>query len=453
MAKSHQEVISDTESRMLALHTENESLQAQADAEDRELSDAEVAKIQANSHDFEKAKAEIDRRKVLMAQSATVTAPAPTYTSPTPLPLVGAMTSSVPALSAARHQDGPKSSWGWRSIGEFVKGVVAMGQGRGADPRFQAAATTYGNEGTTADGGAAVPPDFREAIWKKVSMSEASIAARTDNYTTSSNKLQMVQDNVAPWTASGIQTEWLGEGTAAAQTKPVVAAFSIDLYRLACLVPLTDELLEDTALSSWLPGKIGDRVLNALNLAIVNGSGSGQPTGIIGSAGEVVAAAVSGQGANTFVWKNAVAMYSKLMPQLINGSEWLIHPTVLPQLLDMSGPGTTPVWLPPGSSNYSSGANAPAGTLLGRPVYISEYCAALGTKGDVILWNPKTYVSVQKAAGLRQDTSMHFFFDQFVQAVRVGLRFGGKSTWAGTVTARTGSGTYGNVICLNATRT
>jgi acetyl-CoA/propionyl-CoA carboxylase biotin carboxyl carrier protein len=49
------------------------------------------------------------------------------------------------------------------------------------------------------------------------------------------------------------------------------------------------------------------------------------------------------------------------------------------------GTGGVPVWLPPSQSTYSAGVNGPAGTLLGRPVYMTEHCAALGTKGDIIL--------------------------------------------------------------------
>ena len=95
----------------------------------------------------------------------------------------------------------------------------------------------------------------------------------------------------------------------------------------------------------------------------------------------------------------------------------------------------------------------PAGTLLGRPVYLSENNPALGSKGDIIFFAPKTYGVVTKAGGVQTDLSIHFFFDAVVSALRAVVRVGGKSMYTSTVSPKNGSATYGNVITLNATRT
>ena len=447
MAKTHSEVIAEMEQKMLALHTENESIQAQADADSRDLTDAETQKITTNSADFEKARAEIERRKLLLDQSTMLAAPQPRLVPPT---TTTTNTAVIPAMSAARHVEGAKTAWGWRSFGEFVRGVITASTGRNPDPRFQAAATTYGSEGTSADGGYALPPDFKDYITKKV-QGETSLLPLTDQYVSSSNKITLPFDAIAPWSASGIKANWIDEATAITATKPVLSQVEVQAYKLAALCPLSEEAIEDIpSLNSWLPGKVADSVISAINEAILAGTGSGQPTGIISSAGKVTQTAVSGQGASTVTFANVVAMYSKMLPQLAANAVWLINPSVLPQLLSLVGPGYAPgAWLPPNNSL----ANAPYGTLLGRPVIANEHCSYLGTEGDVIFWAPKSYVTVTKASGFRSDTSIHLYFDQAVSTLRVMMRLGGKSLWAGTVATKNGSSAYGNVITLNSTRT
>ena len=452
--ETHQKAIENAEQRMLALVQESESIQARADAAGAQLTQDEANKIAANLQEFEGCKAEIGRRKGMLEAAAQLAAPA----SSTPIPQPFAASPAAPKAARFEYVEGPKSANGFRSFGEFVRSVINAGVGRGIDPRFHAAAaTTAGTEGTSADGGYAVPPDFRETIVKKV-MGETNLMSMCEQFVTSSYKVTVPLDTATPWqTSGGILTYWVGENTAITQSKPALSSIDIQAYKLAALVPLTDELISDApALNAWLPGKVSEKITSAMNAALIAGSGDGstQPTGIVGSAGEVVQAAVSGQGANTIVWKNVTGMYSRMLPQLIPQSVWLVHPATLPQLLEMSATaGNVPVWLPPTAATYSAGMAGPAGTLLGRPVYLSENNPALGSKGDIIFFAPKTYGVVTKAGGVQTDLSIHFFFDAVVSALRAVVRVGGKSMYTSTVSPKNGSATYGNVITLNATRT
>jgi HK97 family phage major capsid protein len=452
--KSQTEIIAELEAAMLQAHEECTSIQAKADAEGRDKTDAEVARIEELDCRFQTAKADIEQRRKIMNQQAMLAAPAPSVTRPQPVMVEAAAVPQVAPYTGRRtveYVEGPKSAWGWRSIGEFMHGVIKAHTGRGLDPRFQAAVTTYGSEGTSADGGYALPPDFRETIVKKMN-GDMALLPLTEQLTTSSNKITIPFDATTPWqTSGGVLTAWTDEAAAITASKPALTQVEVQAYKLAALVSLSDELIEDVpALNAWLPGKLGEKFQSAISNAIMNGSGSGQPTGVIGSSGQVTVTAKSGQGAGTVVFENIVGMYARMHPQLVSQAVWLIHPAVLPQLLSLVGPGYSPgAWMPPGNTL----ANSPYGTLLGRPVYASEYCAALGTAGDIVFWAPKTYISVTKSAGLRSDTSIHFAFDQALTTVRATVRIGGKSLWAATVTPRTGAATYGNVIVLNSTRT
>jgi HK97 family phage major capsid protein len=449
----HTEMIAEAEKAMLRSHEEAQSIQAQADADQRDLSPEEESRVQACQAQFKRSRGEIERRRELQNQAAAINAPQPRVVhSMTPVPTPGAISTTAPHAQRFEYVEGAKTAWGWRSFGEYVRGVINAGTGRGLDPRFQAAATTYGSEGTSADGGYALPPDFRDTINKKV-QGEQNLMSLCEQYVTSSNKITVPLDTTTPWqTSGGVLVNWTDEGTAITNSKPSLAQIDIQAYKLAALVPLTDELIEDVpAINSWLPGKIGDKLVSALNLACIAGTGTGQPTGIVGSAGEVVVTPTSSVGKVT--WAGVTALYSRMLPQLIPQAVWLIHPSVLPSLLDMTGAGSVPVWLPPGPATYSAGVAGPAGTLLGRPVLMSEYCSAVGTKGDIIFWAPKTCACVMKASGIRSDLSIHFYFDQAIQSLRVITRVGHKSLYTSAVSPKNGAATYGNVVDLSSTRT
>jgi HK97 family phage major capsid protein len=117
----------------------------------------------------------------------------------------------------------------------------------------------------------------------------------------------------------------------------------------------------------------------------------------------------------------------------------------------MTMPGTTPaypVYLPPGG--YSA---APYSTIYGRPAFIMDACSALGTEGDIILFNPKSYLAVTKSDGLRADVSIHLYFDADVTAFRFVMRVGGQSYWAQPVTRSNSASTLSNIVTLSSTRT
>ncbi len=115
---------------------------------------------------------------------------------------------------------------------------------------------------------------------------------------------------------------------------------------------------------------------------------------------------------------------------------WLINGDVEPQLMSMSFPGTgtaVPVYLPPGGLS-----GQPYGTLMGRPVISTEAAAALGDVGDISFVDLKQYMSVVKAGGIRQDVSIHLFFDYDVSAFRFVLRVGGQPWWNTAITRLNG---------------
>jgi HK97 family phage major capsid protein len=287
----------------------------------------------------------------------------------------------------------------------------------------------YGNEGVNTDGGYSVPPDFRAEIVKKI-FSEASLVSMTDQQTTTSRAMTFPVDDSTPWQATGgIRFNWLGEAEQITRSKPQLTLSEVKLEKIATLVPITEELLEDApAIGSYLSSKVPEVLGFAMNDALINGTGAGQPLGILESPALRTIDAEAGQTAGTVNFDNIIKMRGSMYPHGKNKAVWLATPQIEEQLMKLTFPSsvnTIPVYLPPNGLSAT-----PYGTLLGRPVITTEACAEIGNPGDLIFADLSQYMTLtRRGTGLRTDVSIHIFFEYDVSSFRFILRFGGKPWW------------------------
>lgn len=343
-----------------------------------------------------------------------------------------------------------KSTFGFQSAGEFIIAARNHKAGR-RDARIMNAATTYGSESVNEEGGFLVPPDYRENIRKAIE-GEGSLAALCDDQRTSSNRLAFPIDENAPWDSSGgIKVDYIAEGATLTQTKPKLGSLETKLVKLGALVPLTDELIEDAAaMTSYVNTKVPEKTVAFLNQEILKGvGGPGTLLGILNAAAKVTVAAKAGQGANTVVADNIAKMWSSLPVKSRTRAVWLIHPDV-EAVLPLITIANQPVYLPPGGL-----LERPNGSLMGRPVMVCEDCNALGTEGDIILWDPLEYIIATKTgpSGMRADVSMHVFFEQDMTGMRFIQRIGGQPWWTKAFARKNGSSSQSPILTLNSTRT
>jgi HK97 family phage major capsid protein len=250
-----------------------------------------------------------------------------------------------------------------------------------------------------------VPPEWRSQIERQV-MAEDSLLSRTDQQPVSGNTITFPVDETTAWqTTGGILAYWDSEAATMTQSKPALKDVTVKLHRVTALVPVTEELLEDnSALGSYVSGKAGEKIAFKVNDAIVNGTGVGQPLGIMNAACKVTVTKETSQTAATFHGRNAVKMMARMPAQSFGRSVWLINQDVVPFILklgfdvtkaDGTAAGAGAIYLPPNGLANSG----PYGSLLGRPIVVTEACATVGTEGDVILADLSKYLSVIKAGG------------------------------------------------------
>lgn len=443
--------------RQAALMDASQAILARADAEGRDMTNAERAEVEGLTAEFDELQREVELRERFMQQNAILTAPRGRQVSPDPVgdeaPVRNAASAPaprVPAQPAVRAG----GNGGFRHFGEFANAVrIGAQRGGDLDPRLRnAAASTYANEGSGVDGGFAVPPDFRSEILSKV-FSEDSLIARTDRLQSSSNTITLPTDETTPWQSSGgIQSYWTAEAAARTQSKPVLGETTLKLHTLATLVPVTQELLEDApAMGAYLGRKAPEKMDFKLSDAIIRGTGVGQPLGILNSPALVTQAKEGAQTADTINVTNLVKMLSRLPTASRRNAVWLIHPDAEPQLPLMTV-GQQPVYMMPGNG----ATQAWYGTLFGRPVIPHQVCETVGDLGDIMLVDFSQYLSAIKtgngydASGIRADSSMHLWFDQDIMAFKFTMRVAGQPWWASTIAQRDGSNTQSPFVVLEA---
>lgn len=331
-------------------------------------------------------------------------------------------------------------------FGQYLQGVYGV--------KSEKRAPTGLGELIPSDGGFLVQQDFAtELLRRAYQLGQITSRCRRIPISANANSLKVYGvDETSRATGSrwgGIRAYWLAEAGALTASAPKFAKIELSLHKLGVLAYATDELLQDAAaLGSVIMDAASEEIAWTTENAIINGTGAGQPLGILTAACTVSQAKESGQSATTVVAQNVINMRSRLWAASRGNSVWLVNQNVEPQLHQMSvavGTGGVPVYLP--ATGLASG---PYDTLYGRPVIPVEYCATLGTVGDIILADFSQYLLADKS-GIQSASSIHvqFLYDETV--FRFIYRVDGQPTWNSALTPANGSATLSPFVTL-ATR-
>ena len=228
----------------------------------------------------------------------------------------------------------------------------------------------------------------------------------------------------------GILSYWLAEGQTYSGTKPKFRQVQLVANKLIGLCYATEEQLEDgPALQTYIEQAFPDEFAFNIDNTILNGSGAGQPLGVLTSTAVIVQAKDSAQPTGTVSATNILNMYSRLWAPSRKNAVWLINQSVEPQLYPLLIAGTAAttaalLYIPSGTF----GNNSPYGMMLGRPAIPVEQTANLSSQGDIVLGDFQQYL-LAKRNEVRADTSIHVAFLTGEQAFRFMVRLDGQPWW------------------------
>ncbi len=255
----------------------------------------------------------------------------------------------------------------------FVKGVKDLAKGKAA---------TGLNESTDADGGFTVSEEFASAV-----ISYAGMKSVVRKYATvvKMNKLKrkMPKLDQSGSVYGGVAMTWEEEGTTTTPTKPVFAQVILEAFKMIGLTVSTTELLEDSDidLANYLVNLFGQAVANFEDTAFLKGSGTSQPTGILG-----VASLVHREVAMQVSYNDLVNLEAAIPASLLPGSVYIVSRgalTYIKKLKDLQG---RPLWAPAISASEPATINGYAYELVDN-----ARTAVLGAKGDVLFGNLSAY--------------------------------------------------------------
>lgn len=317
-----------------------------------------------------------------------------------------------------------------------LKSCVTRKAGWQGDIRSKSTPTNVSTGQIGADGGFAIAPQFLAELINHA-FNESSLMARCRQLNTSGNNLEIPKDETVAWGTDGVQVNWTGENNVITDTKLKIGTIDVKLHKLAALVPMSNELLEDDAVSldTYVNQTVPDRLRYAVDDAILNGSGAGQPLGIRNSGALKTVTRVTGTG----IAIDEIADLMSAQPSWsLSRADFVSHTTVLTDLIKTQI-GNFPVFMAPGDLE----TKGLPGRLMGRPLIVHEAAQARDNAGDLALHDFSQYIVVTKTAngGIRGMMSIHLYFDRDVSAFRFIMRIGGQPWLTSVITQDNGGGT------------
>lgn len=217
---------------------------------------------------------------------------------------------------------------------------------------------------TTGSAGAAIPTHVHEEVMKKLKQSSALFPHI---------RVTQLPGNVSiPVETGESGASWVEEGADIPESGDPLNSVKLAGYTLAKLVPvpIAVESMSASAFENYLADIIPEKLLIEIEKAIVSGSGSGQPTGIL--TGVTWTTDV-----NSFSYTAGSLGYDDLMKPLANmgaaylpNAKWCMHSaTLYGEVAKIKDANNKPIFV----QDTAAGVE---GRLMGKPVVVNDYMPA-----------------------------------------------------------------------------
>ena len=326
-------------------------------------------------------------------------------------------------------------SGGFESAEAFFHAADQASRGLGNDPRLLAVQTG----GTPSAGGFSVPTEFSSQMLDDAIEETAFVSrARIEPMTSDERKVWGFDAKTSTTTPAtlfgGLSPRWTAEAASITSTDAVLRSITLRAYKLALFSQSSNELIDDGLnFEQQLAEAFQKSMAWALDWAALNGTGAGQPSGVLNDGALIVVPKETGQAANTILYTNVVKMFSRLHPALVQNAIWIGNSNTIPELLQLSVVvGTAGSHVPVLKEDSGSFS------MLGRPCFFTEKLPTLGTQSDLIFVDPSQWILGLRSE-MRLDRSMHLGFQSDLDSWRGIIRADGMGSWNAVYTPAAGS--------------
>lgn len=265
------------------------------------------------------------------------------------------------------------------------------------------------------------PVSFYGKLVEHMVENSAVLRAGATLLTTNSGETLRVPRTSALSTASLVS-----EGGTISNSDPTLSSVSLGAYKYAFMVQVSTELVQDAGvdLENYLAREAGQAIGLALGNHLINGTGSGQPRGVIldatagatgptGTATSFGSQGTAGQGTDLLY-----DLYGSLAePYVMQPScGWLLRNATLTSVRKLKGTtGETGDFVTDGPAGASA-------AMIGKPAYIDPFVPAMGANAKSVLFGDWSRYFVRMVNGIRFERSDDYAFNSDVVSFRALLR-------------------------------
>lgn len=244
-------------------------------------------------------------------------------------------------------------------------------------PSEQFAAARALNITTEADGGFTIPKSFVNSVIQKLNKETLMRPLCSVMQTTNTTQI--------PVEGQRATFNWLTEAQAFSETDVKFSKFELAAHKCGGVIKLSTEILQDSGIDieSYVRGKMFDALNDLEEQAFLNGDGANKPTGVTNG----LTAAVTTAAANAVTYEEVLELYYSLEKGYRANAVFIVSDSFEKLLRLIKDGNNTPIW----QQGLSAGA---PNTLLGRPIYTSEYLPAVAKNVTPALFGDFKYYQI-----------------------------------------------------------
>ncbi|MCZ0979405.1 phage major capsid protein [Streptomyces diastatochromogenes] len=212
------------------------------------------------------------------------------------------------------------------------------------------------------------------------------------------------------------------------ESDPTMSSVTLRAYKYGFMVQVSSELVQDSGvdLAAYLAREAGQAIGLGLGNHLINGTGTGQPRGVLadatlgvtgptGTATSFGAQGTAGQGTDLlYDLFGAVAEPYVMQP----AAGWLLRNATLTSIRKLKATDGESV----GGDFVTAGPAGASASMIGKPAYIDPFVPAMGAGAKSVLFGDWSRYFVRMVNGIRFERSDDFAFDRDLVTFRAVLR-------------------------------